>query len=146
MKFAELFATAPLGALIAFSDGTPQPPARFNKKLSKWRNSNGIGRLMAKNASEGKHDWDRDTIALRISESPIIVLTVHFSAASNLDYEVTERLQPGQAVILNTFGGKAEVEKVFPDRASADAKLANGYQYGSYAVADIGPDGAPILA
>jgi hypothetical protein len=40
--------SAPLGAIIRSSDGTPQPPARFKRKLSAWENRNGTGRLTEK--------------------------------------------------------------------------------------------------
>lgn len=40
---AELHALKPLGATVRFTDGTPKPPARFNKKLAEWERSNGLG-------------------------------------------------------------------------------------------------------
>ena len=39
---------APLGAMIRFSDGTPQPPTRFKRKLRAWEDRNGTGRLTEK--------------------------------------------------------------------------------------------------
>lgn len=32
----EILDDVPLGAFIAYSDGSPQPPARFKNKLSAW--------------------------------------------------------------------------------------------------------------
>lgn len=43
--------SAPLGALIRYSDGTARPPARFRKKLSAWESRNGAGRLVKKGAA-----------------------------------------------------------------------------------------------
>ncbi len=43
-----VYDTAPLGALIRHSDGTPKPPARFSKKLAAWERRNGVGRLVRK--------------------------------------------------------------------------------------------------
>lgn len=40
-----LFETAPLGALVAFSDGSPRPPARFTRKVRAWQDRNATGRL-----------------------------------------------------------------------------------------------------
>ena len=43
-----VYDTAPLGALIRYSDGAPRPPARFAKKLAAWERRNGLGRLVRK--------------------------------------------------------------------------------------------------
>ena len=40
---AELHALAPFGATIRFTDGTPKPPERFNKKLAAWKRNNALG-------------------------------------------------------------------------------------------------------
>jgi hypothetical protein len=48
MSAITIFDTAPLGALIRYTDGSPKPPARFTKKLAAWERSNGIGRLVKK--------------------------------------------------------------------------------------------------
>lgn len=39
---------APLGSLVAYSDGQAKPPARFAKKLASWKSRNGVGRLVRK--------------------------------------------------------------------------------------------------
>ncbi len=44
---------APLGSIVTWSDGTPQPPARFNKKLAAWRTNNSTGRLVRKQGERG---------------------------------------------------------------------------------------------
>lgn len=48
MSATTIIDTAPLGALIRYTDGSPKPPARFSKKLAAWERSNGIGRLVKK--------------------------------------------------------------------------------------------------
>ena len=48
MSATTIIKTAPLGALIRYTDGSPKPPARFTKKLAAWERSNGIGRLVKK--------------------------------------------------------------------------------------------------
>ena len=45
----EIYDIAPLGALIRFSDGTPEPPARHRRKRTAWLSNNGAGRLVRKN-------------------------------------------------------------------------------------------------
>ena len=46
MSASTIIDTAPLGALIRYTDGSPKPPARFTKKLAAWERSNGVGRLV----------------------------------------------------------------------------------------------------
>ena len=48
MSAQDVYDNAPLGSLIRYSDGTPKPPARFNKKLAAWQNRNGVARLVRK--------------------------------------------------------------------------------------------------
>jgi len=36
MSASTIFDTAPLGALIRYTDGSPKPPSRFIKKLAAW--------------------------------------------------------------------------------------------------------------
>ena len=48
MSATTIIDTAPLGALIRYTDGSPKPPARFTKKLAAWERSNGVGRLVKK--------------------------------------------------------------------------------------------------
>jgi hypothetical protein len=49
-----VYDTAPLGALIRYSDGTPRPPARFAKKLAAWERRNGLGRLVRREPASGR--------------------------------------------------------------------------------------------
>jgi hypothetical protein len=44
----QIYDTAPLGALIRFYDGTPEPPARQRCKRAAWSGTNGTGRLVRK--------------------------------------------------------------------------------------------------
>src|SRR5688572_639070 len=44
----QLYDASPLGALIRFSDGAVEPPARHRRKHASWRSSNGTGRLVRK--------------------------------------------------------------------------------------------------
>jgi len=48
MSATTIIDPAPLGALIRYTDGSPQPPARFTKKLATWERSNSVGRLVKK--------------------------------------------------------------------------------------------------
>ena len=48
MSATTIFDTAPLGALIRYTDGSPKPPARFTKKLAAWKEKNATGLLVRK--------------------------------------------------------------------------------------------------
>jgi hypothetical protein len=44
----QLYDECPLGALVSFSDGAAEPPARHRRKHAAWRSGNGTGRLVRK--------------------------------------------------------------------------------------------------
>ncbi len=45
-----IFDTAPLGAIIRYSDGTLRPPERHRRKLQAWERHNNTGRLVKRQA------------------------------------------------------------------------------------------------
>jgi len=57
MSATTIIDTAPLGALIRYTDGSPKPPARFTKKLAAWERSNGVGRLVKKEPPRAYLTW-----------------------------------------------------------------------------------------
>ena len=57
MSATTIIDTAPLGALIRYTDGRPKPPARFTKKLAAWERSNGVGRLVKKEPPRAYPTW-----------------------------------------------------------------------------------------
>ena len=57
MSATTIIDTAPLGALIRYTDGSPKPPARFTKKLAAWERSNGVGRLVKKEPPRVYPTW-----------------------------------------------------------------------------------------
>ena len=57
MSATNIIDTAPLGALIRYTDGSPKPPARFTKKLAAWERSNGVGRLVKKEPPRSYPTW-----------------------------------------------------------------------------------------
>src|SRR3546814_12073742 len=48
---AAVHATAPLGAVLRYFDGAPQPPARHTRKSRDWQTRNSTGRLVEKSPS-----------------------------------------------------------------------------------------------
>lgn len=110
MNAAELIRTVPLGAVVAYSDGTPRPPERFTKKLAAWKTNNGVGMLTRKTAAEAYasslHPY-RAGFTLREGEygtasTLCIVLNRSYDESSALDFTV-ESLPTGP-VVVNASG------------------------------------------
>jgi hypothetical protein len=155
MDFAELFATVPLGAIVAFSDGTPQPPKHHKKKLSAWENKNAKGRLIGKRASKGLNAYDRDTVTLETGvygSGETIVLRVRrtFQAVENTaltlsTFEVLETLAPGSfAIVSDSVHTGRELHAVRSTRAAIEAEKVRGFNVDSYWIAEIGANGVII--
>jgi hypothetical protein len=100
MSAHTIFDNAPIGSIVAWSDGTPQPPARFRKKLAAWQSSNSKGRLIRKQGGRGVgnvslsacftlHEVDYGT-------GGVIAVRVHrtFSLESKLHFTVSPRTRP----------------------------------------------------
>jgi hypothetical protein len=124
MSAHTIFDNAPIGSIIAWSDGTPQPPARFRKKLAAWQSSNSKGRLIRKQGGRGVgnvslsacftlHEIDYGAggvIAVRVRRT--------FSLESKLHFTVVERPAVGSVRVLDRAGG----ELVYLATDEADAK------------------------
>ena len=117
---------APIGAIVAWSDGTQQPPARFNKKLAAWRTSNSSGRLIRK---QGARVAGSITLSacFTLHEADyggggVIAICVHrtFSLDSRLQFTVVERPATGSVRVFDRAGDDAEL--VYLATGEADAK------------------------
>lgn len=121
---------APLGSLVRYSDGTPQPPQRFKRKLAAWENKNGSGRLVRKvpacqtasyalPASITLHKGD-------FASGGVIVMVVHqtFCVTSALKFELVERPALGSVRVLSRTGDDAELLHLAADHAGAEGWLA----------------------
>ncbi len=106
MSATTIIDTAPLGALIRYTDGSPKPPARFTKKLAAWERSNGVGRLVKKEPPMRSH-----------------------SADSRLVFEVAEEPKAGQVRVLLDFGGNTELLHLAESITAAELWIAReGYR------------------
>ena len=129
-----IFDTAPLGAIIRYSDGTPRPPERHRRKLQAWERHNNTGRLVKKQAgtvvgetaipaSFTLHEGDlgsRAVIAFRVFRT--------FSVASALQFSVIERPAAGSILVLDRPGDACELIHVVQNRKAADEWLScHGY-------------------
>lgn len=126
MKARELMALAPLGAKVAYSDGTPEPPARHKKKLQAWKGSNGSGYFTKLNPGS-ERAYDRPHFTLMQPGRVLTVMRI-FGEDSASEFEVTPPA-PGTILAYSEFEGKTEVRHVWPTLTEAQA-WAVGYGRG----------------
>ena len=134
MTAQRIFDLAPIGSIVAWSDGTPRPPERHKKKLDAWRANNARGRLIAKQeerrlgavaipAGFTLHETD-------LASGGVIVMKVFrtFTVTSSLCFEVVERPPFGFVRIFDRPGDGRELVHLAPDRREAEAWLSrHGY-------------------
>lgn len=131
MSAQHFFDTAPLGALIRYSDGQPKPPIRFNKKLASWERSNGVGRLIAKHPAVERASYSSVAgFALHHGDFGsggviVMVVTVMYDVTSRLQFEIIERPKPGMVQVITRWNGTDELKYLAPNMAAAEAWLAN---------------------
>ena len=115
MSATTIIDTAPLGALIRYTDGSPKPPARFTKKLAAWERSNGVGRLVKKEPLRSYATWTAlASFTLHegnFSSDGVILVTImrSHSADSLLTFDVVEEPKAGQVRVLLDFGSSMEL-------------------------------------
>ena len=135
MSATTIIDTAPLGALIRYTDGSPKPPARFTKKLAAWERSNGVGRLVKKEPPRPYPTWTApDSFTLHegnFSSEGVILVTLmrSHSVDSQLNFEVVEEPKAGQVRVLLDFGGSTELLHLASSVAAAELWIAKeGYR------------------
>ena len=135
MSAKTIIDTAPLGALIRYTDGCPKPPARFAKKLAAWERSNGLGRLVKKELPRPYPTWTAPaTFTLHegnFSSDGVILVTIlrSHSADSALVFEVAEEPQARQVRVLLDFGGNTELLHLAESVGAAELWIAKeGYR------------------
>ena len=136
MSAHTIFDNAPIGSLAALFDRTPQPPARFKKKLAAWRTNNSSGRLIQKqgdraignvslSASFTLHEAD-------YGASGVATIRVHrtFSLASRLHFTILERPAIGSVRVFNRAGEDAELAYLASNQLDAREWLTrHGYPH-----------------
>lgn len=125
---------APIGSIIAWSDGAPRPPERFTKKVAAWLTNNGKGRLIRKqpgrslgnlslSASFTLHEPD-------FGAGGVVAIRVHrtFSLDSSLRFSVIERPAIGSVRVFDRSSENAELVHLAPHRPAAEEWLSHhGY-------------------
>jgi hypothetical protein len=131
MSAQTIFDTAPLGALIRYADGRPQPPARFTKKRAEWERNNGIGRLIRK-APETVRPSFTSPASIKLhqgdfSSGGVVVLTVQitFSVTDSLAFDVIETPSAGSVRVLRPYGDHVGLLYLAPDRRAAEIWLSS---------------------
>lgn len=137
----QVYDSAPLGSLIRFYDGTPEPPARHCRKHAEWFNTNGTGRLVRKTPAS---DLSLPGFRLHVGDfgGDLTVVRAYrtFSVSSDLRFAVLGKPRPGQAAVLQVEGGMPTLVHLARTVADAEAwlKAHPGYR------ARIVPADAPL--
>src|SRR3546814_6845665 len=122
-----IYATAPLGSLIRYSNGEPRPPERFRRKLAAWNNDNGTGRLVERYPGQVADNYRSPAHFMlhwaTYGSQGVIVMTVRraYSVESTPNFAIVDTPKLGQVRVLTTFRGKDELRHLADDMASAEA-------------------------
>jgi len=134
MSASLIFDCAPLGALVAYSDGAPKPPARFTKKLAAWERRNGVGRLVRKEPRRERPTYSSPPCFTLhegdFSSGGVILVTVMhtYGIDSDLRFRVVERPKVGQVRVVQHVGENVELLHLADSREAAELWLAKaGY-------------------
>ncbi len=120
-----IFETAPLGATVAFSDGTPRPPDRFKHKLRAWEGRNASGRLVRKTsgsvAPPRPAAFTLKRIGLQSAGVIVLVVMNTFDVGSHLVFEVIDTPKPGEILCFIAHDDDLELRHVASDQYDAAA-------------------------
>lgn len=129
MSVKAIYDSAPLGALVRFSNDKPKPPARFTRKVAAWERVNGVGRLVRKSPPFVSGAYTGlATITLHeddFASNGVVVLVVHRTHGldSDLRFEVIGVPPPGSCRIVQPFGETVELLHLANDRTAAETWL-----------------------
>ncbi|AYD05015.1 hypothetical protein G6L94_33340 [Agrobacterium rhizogenes] len=133
---AHLAFLAPIGTVLAWSNGQPRPPERHRKKLSAWKTNNSRGRLIRKQDERGAgnislppsftlHEGD-------YGSGGVIAIRVHrtFSLETSLMFTIVERPAVGSYRVFDRPGDSAELVHLAASRQAAEEWLTtHGYPF-----------------
>jgi hypothetical protein len=129
MSVQHVYDNAPLGSLVRYSDGTPEPPARFNKKLAAWRTRNGVARLVKKEPRRERKTYTSPAnITLEEGDfasgvAALMTIMHAYSVESDLRFEIIERPAVGAVRILHGHATAALLLHLAENRDAAEAWL-----------------------
>jgi hypothetical protein len=127
---------APIGSIVAWSDGTLRPPARFKKKLAAWQTNNSKGRLIRKQDGRGVGNVSLSA-CFTLHEADygaggVIAVRVHrtFSLNSKLLFSIVERPAIGSFRVFDRAGDGAELVYLATNEPDAKEWLTrHGYPH-----------------
>lgn len=147
MSAHTIFEHAPVGAIVAWSDGTPRPPERHHRKLDAWKTNNSQGRLIRRHGAPGAGLIDPHA-SFTLHEADygaggVIAIRVHrtFSLASSLSFAIVERPAVGSVRVFDRAGDHAELVHLAPHRAAAEQWLSE-HGYPNAVLEEVSPDEA----
>lgn len=134
MSASLIYELAPIGSTVAWSDGTPCPPERFNKKLAAWQTRNSKGRLIRKDGPRTLGNYSSPGYftlhEADFGSNDVVVMRVHrtFGLDSGLSFKVLERPPLGSVRIFDRSGSAAELVHLAENREAAEVWLkTHGY-------------------
>ncbi len=134
MSAHTIFDNAPIGSLVAWSDGVSRLPDRHRKKLSAWQSNNSQGRLIQKQGARGVGNITLSaSFTLQkadVGAGGVIAILVHrcFSLESKLQFKILDRPAVGSVRVFSHAGPGAELVHLAAHRAAGEEWLSrHGY-------------------
>lgn len=130
MSASLIYDLAPVGSIVAWSDGTPRPPERFRKKLAAWKTRNSQGRLVRK---EGERSLGATSLSPNftlhegdLGANGVIAIRIHrtFSLDSALTFKVIERPPLGSVRVFDRTGANAQLVHLAVNQLAAEEWLS----------------------
>jgi hypothetical protein len=133
MSAQTIFEHAPIGAIIAWSDGSPRPPERHRRKLDTWTINNSRGRLIRKQGTRDAGLLDPH-VSFTLHEADygaggVIAIRVHrtFAPGSRLRFTIVDRPAVGSVRVFDRTGVDAVLAHLAPHRAAEQWLTEHGY-------------------
>lgn len=136
---------APIGSILAWSDGQPRPPERHRKKLSAWQRNNSSGRLIRRDDQRsGGNITLPPSFTLHEGDyggGGMIAIRVHrtFSLDTSLMFTIVERPKVGSCRVFDRPGDNAELVHLAASRQAAEHWLTT-HGYPSAVLQDVTAD------
>lgn len=126
MSVELIYDTAPLGALVAWTNGEPRPPERFRAKLRAWERANAGGRLVRRCPARREGGFVAPasiTLDLGATDPSVAILSgrrLTLGVTSPLRFRIVAPPPLGWVRILSGEGEDAELLHLARDRPTAE--------------------------
>lgn len=130
----EITAQAPLGAIIRYTDLSPEPPLRFKHKHSLWKRSNAQGRLISVTPGTNGHPGHFTLHEGDYGSGNIIVVSFRktFRLDSTLRFAIAELPAPGSVAVLTSWNDIPELQHLAANHEDAEAWMRENQHHGAY--------------